>query len=67
MGSRFRLIVLALVAAFVSNAQEAAPRFEVDSVKPARADQPPGSYGVTTKPGRLSVDNLSLKLCIMRA
>jgi uncharacterized protein (TIGR03435 family) len=41
-------------------------RFEVASIKPS-ANPNPGDYGTTTKPGRLLMENLTLKRAVMGA
>ena len=45
---------------------EAAPRFEVASIKPSKAD-PSSSSGIKTGHGRLSAQNVTLRRCIIGA
>jgi uncharacterized protein (TIGR03435 family) len=59
------LALVAIVLAGLGFGQEAAPSFEVASIKPST--EPPGIAGVTTKTGRLSGHNVTLKHCIRSA
>jgi len=43
------------------------PRFEVAAIKPTPADRQNGSSGITTRLGRLTASNVTLKRCIIGA
>lgn len=64
-GCRWRNKFAALALAGCALGQDAVPRFEVASVKPATVGRPGG--GLATGHGRLTVANETLKRCIMGA
>jgi hypothetical protein len=59
------LPVLLLHAAQLVAQPAPAPAFEVASIKPSTSD--PGSSGVTTSRGRISMQNVTLKRCVRSA
>jgi len=59
------LWVTVTVASLAIAQPAAAPQFEVASIKPSA--EPPGSSGITTKKGRLTAQNVTLKRCIRGA
>jgi uncharacterized protein (TIGR03435 family) len=59
--------LLVIVSATVYAQPAATPRFEVASVRPSRADQSNGPSGGHSTRGRLAMNNVTLKRCIMGA